>query len=379
MTAPDQAETEAVVAIDGVTKKFGHILAVDDVTLNIQQGEFFALLGPSGCGKTTTLRMIAGFETPTSGRILLEGQDVSYVPPYRRNVNMVFQHYALFPHMNVFENVAFGPKTKGLSRKDVQARTMEVLRIVRLEEFARRKPSELSGGEQQRVALARALVNYPSALLLDEPLGALDLKLRQAMQLELKRIQREVGITFVYVTHDQEEALTMSGRIAVMNEGRVEQLGTPEEIYDRPASRFVAGFIGMANLLPAKVEHADGSAVSLTLPAEGRTLVIVENRTFRIGDSALLVLRPERLQVSAEKPDSECAGHVRARIKDLVFQGPVLRLTLQCRDGREIVMVIPSQNRPTVAGAGDEVWVTWAVEDAYVLPEGEPASSAPEA
>ncbi len=379
VTAPDRPETEAVVAIDGVTKKFGHILAVDDVTLNIQQGEFFALLGPSGCGKTTTLRMIAGFETPTSGRILLEGQDVSYVPPYRRNVNMVFQHYALFPHMNVFENVAFGPKTKGLSRKEVQARTMEVLRIVRLEEFARRKPSELSGGEQQRVALARALVNYPSALLLDEPLGALDLKLRQAMQIELKRIQREVGITFVYVTHDQEEALTMSGRIAVMNEGRMEQLGTPEEIYDRPASRFVAGFIGMANLLPAKVEHADGSALSLTLPAEGRTLVTVENRNFRIGDSALLVLRPERLQVSAEKPDSERAGHVRARIKDLVFQGPVLRLTLQCRDGREIVMVIPSQNRPTVAGSGDEVWVTWAVEDAYVLPEGEPASSAPEA
>lgn len=379
MTALDRPETEAVVAIDGVTKKFGHILAVDDVTLDIQQGEFFALLGPSGCGKTTTLRMIAGFETPTSGRILLEGQDVSYVPPYRRNVNMVFQHYALFPHMNVFENVAFGPKTKGLSRKEVQARTMEVLRIVRLEEFARRKPSELSGGEQQRVALARALVNYPSALLLDEPLGALDLKLRQAMQIELKRIQREVGITFVYVTHDQEEALTMSGRIAVMNEGRMEQLGTPEEIYDRPASRFVAGFIGMANLLPAKVEHADGSAVSLTLPAEGRTLVTVENRTFRIGDSALLVLRPERLRVSAEKPDSECAGHVRARIKDLVFQGPVLRLTLQCRDGREIVMVTLSQNRPTVASAGDEVWVTWDVEDAYVLPAGEPASSAPEA
>lgn len=379
MTAPDTPETEAVVAIDGVTKKFGHILAVDDVTLNIQQGEFFALLGPSGCGKTTTLRMIAGFETPTSGRILLEGQDVSYVPPYHRNVNMVFQHYALFPHMNVFENVAFGPKTKGLSRKEAQSRTMEALRIVRLEEFARRKPSELSGGEQQRVALARALVNYPSALLLDEPLGALDLKLRQAMQLELKRIQREVGITFVYVTHDQEEALTMSGRIAVMNEGRVEQLGTPEEIYHRPASRFVAGFIGMANLLPAKVEHADGSSVSLTLPAEGRTLVIVENRTFRIGDSALLVLRPERLQVSAEKPDSERAGHVRARIKDLVFQGPVLRLTLQCQDGREIVMVIPSQNRPAVASAGDEVWVTWDVEDAYVLPEGEPASSAPEA
>jgi spermidine/putrescine transport system ATP-binding protein len=313
--------------------------------------------------------MIAGFETPTSGRILLEGQDVSYVPPYRRNVNMVFQQYALFPHMNVFENVAFGPKTKGLPHREVASRVAEALRIVRLDDFAKRKPSQLSGGQQQRVALARAMVNYPSALLLDEPLGALDLKLRQAMQLELKRIQREVGITFVYVTHDQEEALTMSDRIAVMNEGRVEQLGTPEEIYDRPASPFVAGFIGVANLLPAIVEHVNGDRLSLSLPAGGRTLVLSADRAFQEGDGALLVLRPERLTVSAEKPNSEATGHVRARIRDQVFQGPVVRLALEYADNREIVIVTAPQNRPSGVGAGDEVWVTWSAEDAYALPE----------
>ena len=214
------------------------------------------MLGPSGCGKTTTLRMIAGFEQPTSGRILLEGQDVSRVPPYRRNVNTVFQHYALFPHMSVHDNVAFGPRSRKVEAPGGRPRVKELLDVVRLGHLAERKPAQLSGGQQQRVALARALVNYPSALLLDEPLGALDLKLRQAMQLELKRIQREVGITFIYVTHDQEEALTMSDRIAVMNEGRVEQIGTPEEIYHAPASVFVANFIGVANLLPARVGPA---------------------------------------------------------------------------------------------------------------------------
>ena len=207
------------------------------IDIAIERGEFFSLLGPSGCGKTTSLRMIAGFEQPTSGEIRLEGEDVSKVPPYRRNVNTVFQHYALFPHMTIADNVAFGPRSAKLDKKETQRRVGEMLEVVRLADFAERKPSQLSGGQQQRVALARALVNYPSALLLDEPLGALDLKLRQAMQLELKRIQREVGITFVYVTHDQEEALTMSDRIAVMSEGRVEQIAAPTDIYDEPGHR----------------------------------------------------------------------------------------------------------------------------------------------
>jgi spermidine/putrescine transport system ATP-binding protein len=243
-------------------------VAVHDANFAIARGEFFAMLGPSGCGKTTTLRMIAGFEVPTSGEIRLEGQDVSKVPPYRRNVNTVFQQYALFPHMNVWDNVAFGPRSRKLGSAETKQRVNEMLEVVRLGEFAKRRPGQLSGGQQQRVALARALVNYPSALLLDEPLGALDLKLRQAMQIELKRIQREVGITFIFVTHDQEEALTMSDRIAVMSLGYVEQIGAPEEIYHRPASVFVAGFIGSANLFRTHVEAKDGAGPTVSVGGE---------------------------------------------------------------------------------------------------------------
>ena len=237
-----------VIEIDHVTKRFEDYVAVIDADFSIASGEFFSMLGPSGCGKTTTLRMIAGFETPTEGAIRLEGEDVSRVPPHKRNVNTVFQHYALFPHMTVWDNVAYGPRSQRKDKAEVKRSVDEMLDVVRLTDFALRKPAQLSGGQQQRVALARALVNYPSALLLDEPLGALDLKLRHVMQFELKRIQREVGITFVYVTHDQEEALTMSDRIAVMNAGNVEQIGTPTEIYDRPSTVFVANFIGQANL-----------------------------------------------------------------------------------------------------------------------------------
>ena len=243
-----RAKGGPVIEIDHVTKRFGDYVAVSEADFSIASGEFFSMLGPSGCGKTTTLRMIAGFETPTEGAIRLEGADVSRVPPHKRNVNTVFQHYALFPHMTVWDNVAYGPRSQKKDKAEVRKRVDELLEIVRLTDFAERKPAQLSGGQQQRVALARALVNYPSALLLDEPLGALDLKLRQVMQFELKRIQREVGITFVYVTHDQEEALTMSDRIAVMNAGNVDQIGTPTEIYDRPSTVFVASFIGQANL-----------------------------------------------------------------------------------------------------------------------------------
>jgi spermidine/putrescine transport system ATP-binding protein len=255
---------DAVIEIDHVTKRFAAFVAVDDAHFGIHRGEFFSMLGPSGCGKTTTLRMIAGFEQPTEGAVRLEGHDVSRVPPYKRNVNTVFQAYALFPHMNVWDNVAFGLRSKKVAKSEIAKRVDEMLEVVRLGDFGSRKPAQLSGGQQQRVALARALVNFPSALLLDEPLGALDLKLRQAMQIELKRIQREVGITFVFVTHDQEEALTMSDRIAVMSEGRVEQIGTPEEIYQHPSSVFVAGFIGMANLLPVTVNGREGERTIAT-------------------------------------------------------------------------------------------------------------------
>src|SRR6266508_552489 len=259
---------DPVITLEHVVKRFGGYVAVEKADFAIERGEFFALLGPSGCGKTTTLRMIAGFEQPSAGRILLEGKDVSRVPPYRRNVNTVFQHYALFPHMSVADNVAFGPRSLKLTDEETRRRVRELLEVVRLTQYSTRKPAQLSGGQQQRVALARALANYPSALLLDEPLGALDLKLRQAMQIELKRIQREVGITFIYVTHDQEEALTMSDRIAVMNEGRVEQIGTPEEIYHSPTSVFVANFIGVANLLPATVVQANGRESVVTVAVD---------------------------------------------------------------------------------------------------------------
>jgi spermidine/putrescine transport system ATP-binding protein len=246
------------ISVEHVVKRYAGAAAVDDVSLDIAEGEFFSLLGPSGCGKTTTLRMIAGFVVPDEGRILLDGEDVSTVPPNRRPVNMVFQQYALFPHMTVYDNVAFGLKMAHVPRSGHRARVDEMLRVVALEGLERRRPRQLSGGQQQRVALARALVNRPAALLLDEPLGALDVKLRRQMQLELKRIQHELGTTFVYVTHDQEEAMAMSDRIAVMNGGRVEQLGTPREIYEHPASPFVADFVGTVNVL-----DLDGGRVSV--------------------------------------------------------------------------------------------------------------------
>ncbi len=271
--APTGRGGDPVITLEHVVKRFGGYVAVEEANFAIGRGEFFSLLGPSGCGKTTTLRMIAGFELPTSGRILLDGRDVSRVPPYRRNVNTVFQHYALFPHMTVADNVAFGPRSQKVDARETASRVEKLLAVVRLTQFADRKPAQLSGGQQQRVALARALANYPSALLLDEPLGALDLKLRQAMQIELKRIQREVGITFIYVTHDQEEALTMSDRIAVMNDGRVEQIGTPQEIYHSPTSVFVANFIGVANLIPAVVRDPGGA--DATVMVAGRHAVPV--------------------------------------------------------------------------------------------------------
>src|SRR3989440_1975296 len=244
----------ADVRIEKVTKRFDDVVAVDDLTLEVESGKFYALLGPSGCGKTTTLRMIGGFEEPTEGTIYLGDRPVTGLPPYKRDVNTVFQSYALFPHLSVFENVAFGLRRKKVPRPDVQTRVREILRLVDLPGFESRKPGQLSGGQQQRVALARALVNEPQVLLLDEPLGSLDLKLRKQMQLELKRIQDEVGITFLYVTHDQEEAMTMSNRIAVMRSGRIEQIGEPGDIYEHPRTEFVAGFLGASNLLDGRVE-----------------------------------------------------------------------------------------------------------------------------
>jgi len=371
MTSPTAADLSApVIEIDHVVKRFGEFVAVDDVDFSIGQGEFFSMLGPSGCGKTTTLRMIAGFEQPTSGAIRLDGVDVSKVPPNKRDVNTVFQQYALFPHMNVFDNVAFGPQSKKVDKTTIKKRVTEMLEVVRLTEFASRRPAQLSGGQQQRVALARALVNLPKALLLDEPLGALDLKLRHAMQFELKRIQREVGITFVYVTHDQEEALTMSDRIAVMSDGRVEQIGTPTEIYDNPASVFVAGFIGQANLWPATVtEHTAGTARVRALG--GASLCgSCGDSTLTVGSEVTLMVRPERIAISLAQPTSQTGSDqsVSATVSDLAFQGPIVRLALEAADGSPIIAnVDPDADLPLLR-PGDSVWASWTQSAACVLP-----------
>jgi spermidine/putrescine transport system ATP-binding protein len=343
---------------------------VADADFTIGSGEFFSMLGPSGCGKTTTLRMIAGFETPTEGAIRLEGVDVSRVAPHKRNVNTVFQHYALFPHMTVWDNVAYGPRSmkvdKAKGKGEVVRRVDEILEIVRLTDFAKRKPSQLSGGQQQRVALARALVNYPSALLLDEPLGALDLKLRHAMQFELKRIQREVGITFVYVTHDQEEALTMSDRIAVMNAGNVEQIGSPTEIYDAPSTVFVANFIGQANLWAGTQNRLDGDVAEVSVLG---TTLRARPGTTRIepGGQATVMVRPERVRVSVDSPTGDIVS-VRATVTDLTFQGPVVRLSLSAPDGSPVVAHVGPEQQLPLLRPGDEVHVGWATEASLVLP-----------
>jgi spermidine/putrescine transport system ATP-binding protein len=354
---------DAVIELVDVVKRFGDAVAVDGVNIAIERGEFFSLLGPSGCGKTTSLRMIAGFEQPTTGEVRLEGEDVSRVPPYKRNVNTVFQHYALFPHMTIFDNVAFGPRSAKLDKAETDKRVGEMLEVVRLADYADRKPAQLSGGQQQRVALARALVNYPSALLLDEPLGALDLKLRQAMQIELKRIQREVGITFVYVTHDQEEALTMSDRIAVMSEGLVEQIAAPTDIYDNPETVFVAGFIGQANLWPARVTGtSDGVA---TVDSLGAT--VTARPMGDISGPATLMVRPERIQVSAAE-DTAPSPSVRVRLTSLVFQGPVVRMAGDAPDGSEVVAHVGHDQELPMLRPGDDVWISWDARTATVLP-----------
>src|SRR5881296_2826349 len=284
----------AAIGLVGVSKRFGTHAAVDDVSLEIGEGEVFSLLGPSGCGKTTTLRMVAGFELPDAGRIVLQGNDVTTVPANRRPVNMVFQQYALFPHMSVYENVAFGLKVKGVPRRDHAWRIKEILRVVELEGLERRRPRQLSGGQQQRVALARALVNSPAALLLDEPLGALDVKLRKEMQLFIKALQHDLGITFIHVTHDQEEAMTMADQIAVMNRGKIEQLGSPDELYERPETPFVAGFLGVSNLLPGTVAAPD-----LVRLDDGTQVHVVPEALHGRAGRVAVGIRPEKIRIDA--------------------------------------------------------------------------------
>lgn len=361
-------QAKAIISLDRVTKHFGSYVAVEEAHFDIIEGEFFSMLGPSGCGKTTTLRMIAGFELPTSGSIRLAGNDVSNVPPYKRDVNTVFQQYGLFPHMSILDNVAFGLRSKKVPKPEARRRAQEMLDVVRLSEFGDRKPSQLSGGQQQRVALARALVNKPKALLLDEPLGALDLKLRQSMQLELKRIQQDLGITFVFVTHDQEEALTMSDRIAVMTQGRTDQIGTPTDIYYHPATVFVAGFIGTANLLPVTVRSSSGDIVTVDSALGSQFHVPTAGRTYTAGNSATLMVRPERLDISAGEPPVGIGGAIPALLTSVVFQGPVLRCEARTATGADVVAHVHVDDMPQVS-VGQNVTLSWRSDGAFLVDE----------
>jgi spermidine/putrescine transport system ATP-binding protein len=373
--SPEQAtETLPAIELAGIYKEFtshGDVVqAVAGVDLQIGVGEFFSLLGPSGCGKTTTMRMIAGFEEPTRGEVKLYGKSVLGVPPNKRDVNMVFQSYALFPHMSVFENVAFGLRRKGVAKDEVTKRVGEIIETVGLAGREKRRPRELSGGQQQRVALARALVNRPRALLLDEPLGALDLKLRQAMQVELKRIQREVGITFIYVTHDQGEALTMSDRIAVMNEGRVEQLGSPRAIYEHPASRFVAGFIGTSNILSGDIKSVSGDrAVILGETGDGQHIEVPlrQGLAAAIGSPVELTVRPEKIDIKLDTADAATC-RLRGTVTEVVYLGTSTNYNVLTSTGAEVtVFVQNSNNADDVAARGQDVWLSWEPDHSYVI------------
>jgi len=350
------------ISLVDVTKQFGSVTAVDDVSLTVNSGEFLTLLGPSGCGKTTTLRMIGGFDLPTRGRIELRGRDVTKEPPDRRPVNMVFQSYALFPHLDVAGNIAFGLKRRGVDGAEIKRRTGAILDKVHLAGYEKRRTHELSGGQQQRVALARALVNEPNVLLLDEPLGALDLKLRKRLQLELKRIQMDVGITFVYVTHDQEEALTMSDRIAVMHRGRIEQLGGPDELYDRPESPFVADFIGTTNLLTGTVETVSVDVAVVRLESGDRCVAAGGGR--QAGESIQLSVRPESIELGASN-GSNGADHIAAEVEQVAYLGAAVQYQVRTAGGLGLsVLAAKTESR---FSSGDSVVLAWAPTDALVL------------
>ena len=347
------------VELLNVTKRYGDVVAVNSLNLEIKSGEFLSLLGPSGCGKTTTLRMLAGFEQPDEGFVRISGEYVQGVPPYKRDVNTVFQHYALFPHMSVAENVAYGLKQKGVAKSEIGTKVIEALDMVQLSKLAGRRPRQLSGGQQQRVAVARALINRPSILLLDEPLGALDRKLREEMQIELKLLQSRLGITFIFVTHDQEEAMSMSDRIAIMLDGHVEQLGDPETVYEHPTSAFVAGFVGRNNFWRGVAtsngaKATDGTIFVATRPEE----------TVPAGQDALAAVRPETINLSATKPNSD-TNFVSARVAGVSHFGDVLQYVMTA--GTRDLLVQVSRTDPSRFAVGESVWCTWAAEDVYLF------------
>jgi len=364
--APDPA-VEPLVRLDGIVKRFGDSTALDRLTLDIYPGEFFALLGPSGCGKSTLLRLLAGFETPSEGRVLLAGDDIGHVPPYRRPVNMMFQSYALFPHLTVAENVAFGLRQEGLRGRDVAARVAEMLALVKLEEFARRKPDRLSGGERQRVALARSLAKRPKVLLLDEPLAALDKKLRQRTQYELMDLQERLGTTFVIVTHDQEEAMTVADRIAVMSRGRLVQVGAPSEVYEQPNSRYVAEFVGDVNLVEGRLASS-GPAGSVIESRAGR-LASTQQVDAVPGATVWMALRPEKLRLAAGPPGDAGENCARGTVLDIGYLGSLSVYQVALDNGTVMRAAVANATRliEQPIGRDDRVWLSWTSQAGVVL------------
>jgi spermidine/putrescine transport system ATP-binding protein len=356
------------VELEGVTKQFGDFVAVDNVSLEVFDGEFFSLLGPSGCGKTTCLRMIAGFELPTLGDVKIHGKAMGDTPPYKRPVNTVFQNYALFPHMTIFENVAFGLEMKKIARSEIRPRVMETLEMVRLPQLADRKPRQLSGGQQQRIALARALVNRPEVLLLDEPLSALDLKLRKAMQFELKELQRQVGVTFIFVTHDQEEAITMSDRIAVMSDGLVQQVGDPIEIYERPNNRFVADFIGETNFIEGNVASIEADQILITLGG-GIKIPARSNEAVSLEQAVTVAVRPEKIALHSTAPAN--ISSIPAIVDEAIYIGTDTRYTVRIADRHLVVARLQNMgsalNGERLFQRGEQVYVSWTLDSAMVL------------
>ena len=360
------------IRFENVTKRFGDFVAVDNLTLDIYEREFFSLLGPSGCGKTTLMRMLAGFEEPTEGRILLQGKDISGVPPYKRPTNMMFQSYALFPHMSVEKNIAFGLEQDGLPKAEIKTRVEELLQMVKLEQFAKRKPNQLSGGQRQRVALARSLAKRPKVLLLDEPLGALDKKLREETQFELMDIQTKLGLTFLIVTHDQEEAMTVSDRIAVMDKGMVVQVATPAEIYEAPNSRYVADFIGDINIFEAEITSntaVDGKPSTVLLDCDGLKVAVEQDCATIAGNKVAFAVRPEKVRISLDQPDDTSINVAHGEVWDIGYLGDFSVFIVQMADGRTMraaqANVSRLVDRPITFG--DMVWLNWKADSGLVL------------
>lgn len=357
--------------LKALVKAFGPVRAVDQVTLDIGRGEFFALLGPSGCGKTTLLRMLAGFETPDSGVIEVDGVDISKTPPYMRPVNMMFQSYALFPHMNVADNIAFGLKQEGMPKPEIARRVEEMLTLVELTAEAKRRPDQMSGGQRQRVALARALAKRPKLLLLDEPLAALDKRLRERTQFELMNIQQKLGITFVMVTHDQSEAMTMASRMAVMDRGRIRQVGSPPEIYERPNSRFVADFIGDINLFDGEVAAVSDGRASVKIADLPESIDVTGSDGISMGQKVALALRPEKLLLSRTKPEDARQNRVEGTVFDVGYRGDLSIYHVTLASGRAVSVVDLNSNRTdanTLVAQGDRVWLAWAADAGIILP-----------